>query len=325
MNTYSKVIGTGSYFPPKVFTNFDFEKKLDTSDEWIRTRTGIVERRIAETETNLDMAYEASKKALEMANIKPEEIDGIVLATFTPDYSMPSTACCLQSRLGAKKGFAFDMAAACSGFIYAMGVADSMIKNGLADTILVVGSEKLSSTLDWNDRTTCILFGDGAGAVVLKKDNAPGIRSVFLAADGDHGHLLSLHAIGVDFLSKRKEVNPDELLIKMKGNEVFKIAVRAMADAAEKAVIKSGLNYEDIDYFIPHQANLRIIDAAAKKLKLDHDKVIITLDKYGNTSSATIPTSLDIAVREGKIQRGHNVVSAAFGGGLTWGSMLFTF
>ncbi len=325
MNTYSRVIGTGSYFPPKVFTNFDFEKKLDTSDEWIRTRTGIVERRIAENETNLDMAYEASKNALDMAGITPEEIDGIILATFTPDYSMPSTACCLQSRLGAKKGFAFDMAAACSGFIYAMGVADSMIKNGLAETLLVVGSEKLSATLDWNDRGTCILFGDGAGAVVLRKDKAPGIRSVFMAADGDHGHLLSLHAIGVDFLTKRKEVNPDELLIKMKGNEVFKIAVRAMADAAEKAVLESGLKYEDIDYFIPHQANLRIIDAAAKKLKLDKDKVIITLDKYGNTSSATIPTSLDIAVREGKIKKGHNVVSAAFGGGLTWGSMLFTF
>ena len=325
MNTYSRVIGTGSYFPPKVFTNFDFEKKLDTSDEWIRTRTGIVERRIAENETNLDMAYEASKKALDMAEITPEEIDGIILATFTPDYSMPSTACSLQSRLGAKKGFAFDMAAACSGFIYAMGVADSMIKNGLAETILVVGSEKLSAALDWNDRTTCILFGDGAGAVVLKKDTQPGIRSVFMAADGNHGHLLSLHAIGVDFLSNRKTVSPDELLIKMKGNEVFKIAVRAMADAAEKAVLESGLKYEDIDYFIPHQANLRIIDAAAKKLKLDKDKVIITLDKYGNTSSATIPTSLDIAVREGKIKKGHNIVSAAFGGGLTWGSMLFTF
>ncbi len=325
MNTYSRVIGTGSYFPPKVFTNFDFEKRLDTSDEWIRTRTGIVERRIAEVETNHDMALEASKKAIEMADINPKDIDGIIIATFTPDYSMPSTACRLQSSLGASKGFAFDMAAACSGFIYAMGIADSMIKNGLAETMLVVGSEKLSATLDWNDRGTCILFGDGAGAVILRKDTEPGIRSIYMAADGDHANLLTLHAIGVDFLYNRAKVPPEELMIKMKGNEVFKIAVRAMSDAAEKAVLQSGLSYEDIDFFIPHQANLRIIDAAAKRLKLDKDKVIITLDKYGNTSSATIPSSLDIAVREGKIKKGHNVVAAAFGGGLTWGSMFFTF
>ncbi|MCA1927916.1 MAG: beta-ketoacyl-ACP synthase 3, partial [Calditerrivibrio sp.] len=211
------------------------------------------------------------------------------------------------------------------GFIYAMSVADSMIKNNLAQRIIVIGSERISVTVDWKDRNTCILFGDGAGAVVLGKSEEPGMRSFHINADGSAHNLLTLEALGSDFLSNRYKTTIEENLIKMKGNEVFKIAVRAMADATARAVESSGLKYEDVDFFIPHQANLRIIEAAARRINLTNDKVIITLDKFGNTSAATIPTALDIAVRDGRINKGNNIVAAAFGGGLTWGSMLFTF
>jgi len=323
---YSRILGTGSYFPEKVLTNKDLEKMVDTTDEWITTRTGIRERRISENEPTSIMAKKAAEKAIDMAGIDKNDIDGIIVATFTPDTTMPSSACVVQDHLEIRNSsFAFDIAAACTGFIYALSIADSLIKNGLANKILVIGAERISPTVDWTDRNTCVLFGDAAGAVVLGKSEEPGFRSFNIHADGSANRLLTLDALGSNYLANRKAINIEENLIKMKGNEVFKIAVRAMAEATAKAVESSGLKYEDVDFFIPHQANLRIIDAAAKRINLSYDKVIVTLDKYGNTSSATIPTALDIAVRDGRIKRGSNVVSAAFGGGLTWGSMLFTF
>jgi len=324
MNGYSCISGTGSFFPDKVLTNEELEKMVDTSSEWIVTRTGIQERRIAEKETCCEMAAEASKEALKSANINADEVDGIIMASFTSDTIMPSGACRLQHMLGIKKGFAFDVSAACTGFIYAAGVADSLIKNRMADNILVVGAEKLSPFVDWKDRNTCILFGDGAGAVVLSRSQAAGIRSINLYANGKHAELLKLPVLGSDFFSKRDVLDIESNLIKMKGNEVFKIAVTAMAEATATAVKKSDFSAEDVDWFIPHQANIRIIDAAAKRIGLSSEKVIVTLNKFGNTSSATIPTSLDFAVKDGRIKQGDNIVSAAFGGGLTWGSMSFT-
>ncbi|MGB9731113.1 MULTISPECIES: beta-ketoacyl-ACP synthase III [Calditerrivibrio] len=323
---YTKILGTGSYFPEKVLTNKDLEQMVDTTDEWITTRTGIKERRISVDEPNSVLGMKAAEKAIEMAQIDKNEISGIIVATFTPDTTMPSTACVIQNLLGIQNNsFAFDLAAACTGFIYALSVADSMIKSGIADKILVIGAERISPNVDWTDRNTCVLFGDGAGAVVLGKSKEPGFRSFHIHADGSANRLLTLDTLGSNFMANRKNMNIEENLLKMKGNEVFKIAVRAMAEATAKAVESSGLKYEEVDFFIPHQANLRIIDAAAKRINLTYEKVIITLDKFGNTSSATIPTALDIAVRDGRIKRGANIVSAAFGGGLTWGSTLFTF
>lgn len=326
MKIYSRIIGTGSYFPDKILTNKELEKMVDTSDEWITTRTGIRERRISIDEPTSILATKAAEKAIEMANISKDDIDGIIVATFTPDTSMPASACIIQNHLGITNNcFAFDLAAACSGFIYAVGVADSMIKNNLAKNILVIGAERITVNVDWKDRNTCILFGDGAGAVVLSRSEEPGVRSIHLNADGSAHNLLTLGAVGSNFMAHRNQMSIEDNLLKMKGNEVFKIAVRAMADATAKAVESSGLRHEDVDFFIPHQANLRIIDAAAKRINLSNDKVIITLDKFGNTSAATIPSALDIAVRYGRIKKGDNIVCAAFGGGLTWGSMLFTF
>ncbi|MGA1862379.1 ketoacyl-ACP synthase III [Deferribacter thermophilus] len=324
MNRYSKIIGTGSYFPSKVLTNKDLEKFVDTSDEWIVTRTGIRERRISEDKTVNEMAYEAAKAAIEDAQIEKEAIDGIIVATCTPDYLIPSVACYLQGKIGVKGPFAFDINAACSGFLYALAVGDSLIKNGLANNILIVGAEKLTSILNWKDRSTCVLLGDGAGAVVLSASEKPGIRSLILHADGEYTSLLECKAGGSAFLANRDNFDIENNLFKMKGNEVFKIAVRAMADVAVKAVEESGLRFDEIDFLIPHQANLRIIDAIAKRLSLDSDKVVVTLDKFGNTSAASIPTALDIARKSGKIKEGSNIVSAAFGGGLTWAAAVFT-
>lgn len=324
MNSYSKIIGTGSYFPSKILTNKDLEKFVDTSDEWIVTRTGIRERRISEDKTTSEMAYEAALKAIEDAQIKKEDIDGVIVATCTPDSLVPSTACYLEGKLGIKGPFAFDINAACSGFIYSLAIGDSLIKNNLANNILIVGAERLSSIVNWKDRSTCVLLGDGAGAVILSKSDKPGVRSLLLHADGEYTSLLECKAGGSTFLANREDFDVESNLFSMKGNEVFKIAVRAMADVAVKAVEESGLNFEDIDFLIPHQANLRIIDAVAKRLKLDSDKVIVTLDKFGNTSAASIPTALDIARKNGKIKEGANIVSAAFGGGLTWAATVFT-
>lgn len=321
---YSRIIGTGSYFPKKILTNFDLEKIVDTNDEWITSRTGIKERRISEGETTSDMAYNASVEAISSSGISNKEIGGVIIATCTPDYLIPSTACLLASKLGLKTPYAFDINAACSGFIYALAVADSLIKNNLGENILVVGAERLSSIINWEDRNTCILLGDGAGAVVLSKSKEPGIRSICMQADGEYAEILTTKAGGSNSLSEWDKFDIKSNLFAMKGNEVFKIAVRSMAEIAVEAVEKSGLTFEDIDFFIPHQANFRIIEAAAKRLKLDHDKVIITLDKFGNTSAASIPTALDLSIRSKKIKKGDNIVSAAFGGGLTWASTFFT-
>lgn len=326
MNIYSKISGTGSYFPPKIMTNDDFAKFLDTSDEWITTRTGIKERRVAEGEGCSDMAAKAALKAVEMSGLKPEDIDGIIVATFTPDTLMPSTACRVQHKLGLKNNcFAFDMAAACSGFLYAVKNADAMIRSGMAKNVLVIGAEHLTACMDWRDRGTCILFGDGAGAVVLSASDTPGIRSIFTYADGEYGELLKQDNVGTFYLKNLAPEPVEDHMIKMKGNDIFKIAVRAMADVAAEAAEAAGFSADDINWMIPHQANLRIIDAAAKRLGVDKEKVIINLTYYGNTSAATIPTALDQAVRDGRIQRGHNIVSAAFGGGLTWAGMALTF
>lgn len=325
MEIYSRITGTGSYFPAKILTNKELEKIVETSDEWIVSRTGIRERRISENESTSDMAAKASLKAIESAGIDKKEIDGVILATCTPDYLIPSAACVMGGKLGLKTPFSFDINAACSGFLYSLSVADSMIKNNLAQNILVIGADRLSSVINWKDRNTCILLGDGAGAVVLSKSTTPGIRSIVMEADGEYAELLTCKCGGSNSLADRTNFNIEENLFSMKGNEVFKIAVRSMAEASVQAVERSGLKFEDVDYFIPHQANLRIIDAAAKRLNLDHERVIITLDKFGNTSAATIPTALDLAVRSGKIKKGDNVVSSAFGGGLTWASTFFTF
>ncbi len=325
MNIYSRFLGTGSCFPPDVMTNHDFEKFLETSDEWITSRTGIKERRIARTMTCGEMAYGAAVNALDMAGVKAEEIDGIIVASLTPDTTMPSTACNVQKMLGVRGCFAFDLTAACSGFIYAVNIANGLIRSGAAKKLLVIGAERLTAGLDWSDRSTCILFGDGAGAAVLGADTTPGIRSIHAYADGSFGSLLTLDSLGSTFLAERKERNIEDHLLHMSGNEIFKIAVRAMSDAADAAVLSSGLTYEDIDFLIPHQANLRIIDATAKRLTLPPEKVVINLDKYGNTSAATIPTAFDGVVRNGTLKRGMNIACAAFGGGLTWGSMVFTF
>jgi len=326
MSIYTRFAGTGSYFPPKVMTNNDIAQFLDTSDEWIVTRTGISQRHIAENETCSDMATEAAKNALDMAGVKPDQLDAIIVGTLSPDTIMPSTGCRVQYKLGVKNNcMAFDLAAACSGFLYGVRVADGMIRSGSAKNILVIGAEHLTACVDWRDRGTCILFGDGAGAAVLTADSTPGIRSIFNYADGEYGDLLKQDNLGSQYLKKMMNEPAIDHMIKMKGNDVFKIAVRAMADAAQEAADAAGFKSEDIDWMIPHQANLRIIDAAAKRLGVDKEKVIINLTNYGNTSAATIPTALDQAVRDGRIKRGDNIVSAAFGGGLTWGSMAFTF
>lgn len=326
MNTYSRFVGTGSYFPEKIMTNKDFEKFLDTNDEWIVTRTGMKERRVAaEDEFTSDMAAEAAKRALDMAGMKASELDGIIIGTFTMDTTMPSTGCRVQEKIGAGNCFAFDLQAACSGFIYGCNVANGLIKSGSAKKLLVVGAENLTACVDWRDRGTCILFGDGAGAAVLAADSEPGIRSIHTYAAGEYGELLKQDNIGTKYLRELKNEPLEDNMIKMKGNDVFKIAVRAMADAAGEAAEAAGFTSEDIDWVIPHQANMRIIEAAAKRLNVSMDKVVINIQQYANTSAATIPTALDQYVREGKIKRGDNIVSAAFGGGLTWGSMSFTF
>lgn len=326
MSVFSRIIGTGSYFPEKIMTNKDFEEFLDTSDEWITTRTGMKERRVAaDGEYNSDFATNAAKNALDMAGIKASELDGIIVGTFTPDTTMPSTACRVQHNIGAGNCFAFDLSAACSGFIYACNVANGLIRSQSAKKLLVIGSENLTACVDWRDRGTCILFGDGAGAAVLSADTEPGIRSIHTYAAGEYGELLKQDNLGTKYLRDLQGEPIEDNMIHMKGNDIFKIAVRAMADAAQEAADAAGFSSEDIDWVIPHQANLRIIDAVAKRLKVPAEQVVINIQQYANTSAATIPTALDSYVREGKIKRGDNIVSAAFGGGLTWGSMALTF
>ena len=307
MRTYSRIIGTGSYLPAKVLTNHDLEKMVETSHDWIVTRSGITERHIAaETELTSDLALQASRKAIEAAGIEADEIDLIIVATTSPDLPFPSTACILQDKLGIRNGSpAFDMQAVCGGFVYALNTADMYIRGGQARTALVVGAEVLSRMLDWNDRTTCVLFGDGAGAVVLRATEKPGVVAAKLHADGRHREML--------------KADPK---ISMDGQAVFKFAVKVLSEVVEELLEDEGLQGSDIDWLVPHQANIRIIEATAKKLGLPMERVVKTVDLHGNTSAASIPLALDSAVRAGKIQPGQHILIEAVGGGFTWGAVL---
>lgn len=320
----SRIISTASYLPEKVLTNFDLEKMVDTSDEWITERTGIKERRIAEeNQSASDLAYEASKLAIERAGVKAEDIDVIIVATVTGDMPFPSTACFLQDKLNAVNAAGFDINAACSGFIYALYIADSFIKSGKHERILLVGTEVLSKITDWTDRTTCVIFGDGAGAVIIEPTyEERGILSAHIASDGKMWQLLNIPGGGSVNPTSIDTVKQRMHYIKMKGNETFKIAVRTLEDLVLKTLEENSLEASQISLLIPHQANLRIIQATADRLGIPLSKVIINLDKYGNTSAASIPIALDEAVTSGRVKEGDYLVLEAFGGGLTWASAL---
>lgn len=320
----AEIIATGSYAPEKTLTNLDLEKMVDTSDEWIIERTGIKERRIAnENQSTSDLAFEASKNALKSSGIKAKEIDLIIVATVTGDMPMPSTACILQNRLDAKKAAAFDISAACSGFIYGLSVADSFIKSGAYKKILLVGAETLSKFTDWEDRTTCVLFGDGAGAVLIgASSSGSGIISTHLYSDGSLGELLNMPGGGSKNPPSKETLKKKLHFLKMKGNETFKVAVRALETLVVDTLKKNNLKPSQLAVLIPHQANLRIIQATAKRLGLSMDKVVVNIDRYGNTSAASIPIALDEAARTGRIRKGDYILLEAFGGGLTWASAL---
>ena len=320
---YSRITGTGSYLPEKVLTNFDLEKIMDTTDEWIRDRTGISKRHIAAgDETTCDLAEIASTRAMEAAGRTPRQIDLIVLATTTPDRVFPSTACLLQQRLDIHGTAAFDVQAVCTGFIYALGIADKFIKTGAAKCALVVGSETFSRIVDWNDRSTGILFGDGAGAVVLEASDEPGIMSTHLHADGSYEHLLNVPA-GIS--TGYDKVQAGQAYVHMEGNEVFKMAVNTLGRIVDETLAANNMEKSDVDWLIPHQANIRIIQATARKLKMSMDHVVVTVDEHGNTSAASVPLALDAAVRDGRIKRGEILLLEAFGGGFTWGSALMKY
>ena len=322
MSLYSRITGTGSYLPPRKLSNADLvaelaAKGLETSDDWIVERTGIRARHFVEDGVfSSDLAFEAAKNALQAANRTAQDVDLIIVATSTPDMVFPSTACILQNKLGANGGIAFDLQAVCTGFVYALSVADSMIKTGAAKCALVVGSEVFSRILDFKDRTTCVLFGDGAGAVVLEASDTPGILASDLHADGKHVGILCVpgHVSG-------GAISGDPVL-KMDGQAVFKLAVGVLEDAARAALTKAGKTEKDIDWMIPHQANIRIMQSTAKKLKLPMDKVIVTVDQHGNTSAASIPLALDYGVRSGKIKPGQTLLLEGVGGGFTWGAVI---
>jgi 3-oxoacyl-[acyl-carrier-protein] synthase III len=321
----ARIIGTGSYVPPRVLTNADLEKLVDTSDEWIVTRTGISERHIAsDDEATSDLAYHAATAALESAGVDAGDLDMILVATATPDMFFPSTACVLQDRLGARRSAGLDISAACSGFIYGLAMANGLIRAGTARTVLLVGAETLTKVVNWQDRNTCVLFGDGAGAVVLRADEGErGILSVHLYADGSKGTLLILPGGGSRHPMSQAVLDAGLAKIQMNsGNEVFKLAVRAMEDAALTALKQNGYDVGDVDFIITHQANMRIISALGQRLGLPDHKVVANLKRVGNTSAASIPLALDEAVRDGRVQAGHLVLLCAFGGGLTWASSL---
>lgn len=318
------IIGTGSYVPEKVITNFDLEKIVDTSDEWIRTRTGIKERRILDKEKGSSyMAIEAAKKALEASELQPESIDLIIVSTVTPDMMFPSTACLVQESLKCKNAAAFDLEAACSGFLYGLSVAYSFVSARIYKNVLLIGTDALSRITDWTDRNTCVLFGDGAGAAVISEvPEGKGILGLDLGADGEGKNLLKLVAGGSLMPATEETIKNKLHYIYMEGNEVFKFAVRKMEEISLKIIEKNKLNLGDIDYLVPHQANMRIIESARKKLKLAENKVYVNLENYGNMSSASIPVALDEAVRKNKIKDNDVVLLIGFGGGLTWGAML---
>lgn len=318
--TFSRIAGTGGYLPERVMDNKEFEKIVDTSDEWIRERSGIKRRHIAaDGETTSDMALAAGQKAIEAAGISSKDIDLIIVATTTPDKIFPSTACIVQRRLGIGKIPAFDVNAACSGFIYGLDIADRFIRTGGARCVLLIGAEIYSRILDWSDRATCVLFGDGAGAVILQASKQPGVISTHIHADGQFEDLLDVQeGIATGFDQIRREAAS----IRMKGREVFKKAVDALGSVARDTLRINKIEYGDIDWLIPHQANLRIIMAAAKKLKLPLERVVMTVGEHANTSSASVPLALDVAVRDGRVKRGELLLFEAFGAGFTWGSAL---
>ncbi|MFA7620014.1 MAG: beta-ketoacyl-ACP synthase III [Thiohalomonadaceae bacterium] len=314
---YSRIIGTGGYLPDKILTNQDLEHMVDTTDQWIRERTGIEERHIAaDDQTTCDLAEQAARRAMEAAGVGASDIDLIIVATTTPDRVFPSTACLLQDRLGIHGGAAFDIQAVCTGFVYALGVADKFIRTGSARRALVVGAETLSRIVDWTDRGTCVLFGDGAGAVVIEASDEPGILSTHLHADGQYNELLNVPG-GVS--------QPGRTFIEMKGNEVFKVAVNTLGRIVDETLEANGLQKSDIDWLVPHQANTRIIAATARKLGMSMERVVLTVATHGNTSAASVPLALDVAVRDGRIQRGETILLEAFGGGFTWGSALIRY
>jgi 3-oxoacyl-[acyl-carrier-protein] synthase-3 len=320
MSTYARIVGTGSYLPAQVLTNADLEQRVDTSDEWIRERTGIRQRHIAaEGETTSDLAKVAAERALAAAGVSASELDLIVVGTTTPDVIFPSTACLLQHKLGAKDCPAFDVNAACTGFIYALSIAEKFVRTGAARTALVVGAETLTRMLDWNDRGTCVLFGDGAGAVVLKADTTPGVISTHIHADGQYRELLH-NPVGVS-KGFRDEPNHGVRVI-MAGNEVFRVAVRTLSRIVDETLAANQLDKSAIDWLVPHQANLRIISATAKHLDMPMERVIVTVDRHGNTSAGSVPLALDHGIREGQIKPGQLLLLEAFGGGFTWGSAL---
>lgn len=320
----ARITGTGSFAPRKIITNHDLEKMVDTSDEWITERTGIKERRVVERgQTTSDLAFEAGVSALQAAGLNAADLDLILVATTTPDTIMPSLGCVLQDRLKAKKAAAFDIYAACSGFLFGLSVANAFIKSDTYANILVVGAEVLSKFVDWEDRTTCVLFGDGAGAVVIQRHTGKrGILSTHLHSDGSLGGLLHVPAGGALHPPTHDTVHKRMHYIKMKGNETFKVAVRALEDVVQETLRHNKVKPEEIDLLIPHQANLRIIQAMAERLKMPMDKVVLTIEKYGNTSAASIPMALDEAVRCGRVKEHDLVLFEAFGGGLTWASAL---
>jgi 3-oxoacyl-[acyl-carrier-protein] synthase-3 len=321
--THSRIAGTGSYLPEKVLTNQDLEKMMDTTDEWIRDRTGIKRRHIAaDGETTSDLALAATHKALEMAGIGAEDIDLIIVGTTTPDKIFPGTACIIQRRLGVGGCPAFDVQAACSGFVYGLDLGDRYIRTGAAENVLVIGAETLSRLTNWDDRTTAVLFGDGAGAVVLQKSDEPGIIATHIHADGQYEDLLQVKQ-GVS--QGYDAVRAEEAFIQMNGNAVFKRAVATLDSIARETLDKHDVDKHDLDWFVPHQANLRIISAAAKKLDMPMERVIVTVDEHANTSAASIPLALDTAVRDGRIKRGELLLFEAFGAGFTWGSALLRF
>ncbi len=321
--SYARIAGTGSYLPEKTLTNADLEKMVDTSDEWIRSRTGIEERHVAaDGEYTVDLAEKAARKAMQAAGKSKDDIDLIIVGTTTADRVFPSTACLLQKRLDIHGCAAFDVQAVCTGFVYALGIADKFFRTGSAKCALVIGAETLSRIVDWSDRNTCVLFGDGAGAVVLEASDEPGILSTHLHADGEYEDLLN-----VDYgVSTAADLIIDGTGgIQMKGNEVFKMAVNTLGRIVDETLAYNNMKKSDIDWLVPHQANTRIINATAKKLKMSLDHVVVTVDKHGNTSAASVPLALDTAVRDGRIKRGEILMLEAFGGGFTWGSALIRY
>jgi 3-oxoacyl-[acyl-carrier-protein] synthase-3 len=320
---YSKIAGTGRYLPEKILTNADLEKIVDTTDEWIRTRTGVERRHVAaEDQTTSDLCVEAAKKAMESADITTDDIDLIIVGTTSPDLIFPNIGTIIQDRLGIHGCPAFSIEAACTGFIYALSTADKFIRAGDAKCALIIGAEIITKLIDWSDRSTCVLFGDGAGAVIVKPSDEPGIISTHLGADGQYKDLL-YYPVGASKDLAKAGLGDSRIM--MKGNEVFKVAVKTLGNVAEQALLANNIDKSELDWLVPHQANLRIIQATAKRLKLPMDKVIQTVQDHGNTSAASVPMALDVAVRDGRIKRGQLILLEAFGGGFTWGSVLMRY